>query len=56
MLTGQLGLIAGIFGFLIPVLLGNVFGGTFVFGLITWGQVRKEVKNASKQQKSSIRP
>ena len=55
MLTGQLGLIAGIFGFFIPVLLGNVFGGTFVFGLITWGQVREEVKNASKQQKGSIR-
>ena len=53
LLTGQLSLIAGIFGFFIPVLLGNVFGGTFVFGLITWGQVREEVKNASKQQKES---
>jgi len=47
LLTGQLGLIAGIFGFFFPVLLGNIFGGTFVFGLITWGQVREEVKNAS---------
>jgi len=47
MLTGQLGLIAGIFGFFLPVLLGNIFGGTVVFGLITWGQVREEVKNAS---------
>ena len=55
LLTGQLSLIAGIFGFFIPVLLGNVFGGTFVFGLITWGQVREEVKNASKQQEGSIR-
>jgi formate/nitrite transporter FocA (FNT family) len=36
-------------------LLGNVFGGTVVFGLITWGQVREEVKNASEQQKGSTR-
>jgi formate/nitrite transporter FocA (FNT family) len=55
MLTGQLGLIAAIFGFFIPVLLGNVFGGTFVFGLITWGQVREEVKNATEKQKGSTR-
>ena len=55
LLTGQLSLIVGIFGFFIPVLLGNVFGGTFVFGLITWGQVREEVKNASEQQKGSTR-
>jgi formate/nitrite transporter FocA (FNT family) len=47
LLTGQLGLIAAIFAFFIPVLLGNIFGGTVVFGLITWGQVREEVSNAS---------
>jgi formate/nitrite transporter FocA (FNT family) len=56
MLTGQLGLIAAIFGFFIPVLLGNVFGGTFVFGLITWGQVREEVKNATEKQKGTTLP
>jgi len=55
MLTGQLGLIAGIFGFFIPVFLGNVFGGTVVFGLITWGQVREELKDANDQQKSTTR-
>jgi len=53
LLTGQLGLIPGIFGFFFPVLLGNIFGGTFVFGLITWGQVREEVKNANNQEKGA---
>jgi len=47
LLTGQMGLSAGIFGFFLPVFLGNVFGGTFVFSLITWGQVREEVKGVS---------
>jgi formate/nitrite transporter FocA (FNT family) len=50
-LIGELGLIAGFFGFFLPVLLGNVFGGTFVFGLITWGQVREEVKSVSESDK-----
>jgi formate/nitrite transporter FocA (FNT family) len=56
LLTGELGMIAAIFGFFIPVLLGNIFGGTVVFGLITWGQVREEVKNASKQKKGTTLP
>jgi formate/nitrite transporter FocA (FNT family) len=53
MLTGQLGIITGIFGFFIPVFLGNVFGGTVVFGLITWGQVREEVRDASDAARST---
>jgi len=47
LLTGELSLIAGIFEFFLPVLLGNVFGGTFVFGLITWGQVSEEVTDSN---------
>jgi formate/nitrite transporter FocA (FNT family) len=53
MLTGQLGIITSIFGFFIPVFLGNVFGGTVVFGLITWGQVREEVRDASDAARST---
>ena len=44
MVTGEMGVFEGVFGFWVPVFLGNVFGGTIVFGLITWGQVREEVK------------
>ncbi len=53
MLTGELGLIRGVFSFFIPVLLGNIFGGTVVFALITWGQVREEVNDASDSGKRS---
>ncbi|MFZ3584842.1 formate/nitrite transporter family protein [Loktanella sp. DJP18] len=53
MLTGELGIIRGVFSFFIPVLLGNIFGGTVVFALITWGQVREEVNDASDSGKRS---
>ena len=41
-LTGEIGL-AGALRFFGPVLLGNVLGGTVVFALISWAQVRNEV-------------
>ncbi len=55
LLTGELGLIPAIFSFFIPVFLGNVFGGTVVFGLITWGQVREEVRDASDRASSTTK-
>lgn len=39
----QMGAYQAIFGFFIPVFLGNVVGGTAVFTLITWAQVKAEV-------------
>lgn len=45
LLTGDMGVSYAIFGFWLPVLAGNVVGGTMVFALITWGQVRDEVIN-----------
>ncbi len=42
-LTGELGGVAAVFGFFLPVLAGNVIGGTVVFTLLAWGQVREEV-------------
>ncbi|PZX18905.1 formate/nitrite transporter FocA (FNT family) [Palleronia aestuarii] len=46
MVQGELGLIPAIFRFFIPVLLGNVVGGTIVFTLIVWAQVKAEIKGA----------
>lgn len=40
---GELSLAGGLFGFFIPVFLGNVMGGTAVFTMIAWGQVRDEI-------------
>ncbi|WOI56000.1 formate/nitrite transporter family protein [Palleronia sp. LCG004] len=45
MLHHSLGIMDAIFGFFIPVFLGNVAGGTVVFTLITWGQVKEEVES-----------
>ena len=41
--SGGLALPAMIFNFTIPVLLGNVFGGTALFALLSYAQVMKEI-------------
>jgi len=42
-LTGDLGLLDGVGRFFLPVLAGNIIGGTAVFTLLAWGQVQAEV-------------
>ncbi len=42
-LAGELGFFAGLAGFFAPVLLGNIMGGTMVFTMIAWAQIRNEV-------------
>ncbi len=41
--TGNLGFYDALFGFFLPVLCGNVVGGTVIFTLMAWGQVRDEM-------------
>ncbi len=41
---GDLAYGQAIFGFFLPVLTGNIIGGTVIFTLVAWGQVRDEVK------------
>jgi formate/nitrite transporter FocA (FNT family) len=36
----------------VPVLLGNVIGGTVVFTLLAWGQVQKEVRETAQPRRS----
>lgn len=43
-LKGELGANGAIFGFFLPVLAGNIFGGTLVFTLVAWGQVRDDLE------------
>ncbi|EKE45138.1 formate/nitrite family of transporter [Oceaniovalibus guishaninsula JLT2003] len=45
MVTGHLGVAEGFVGFWLPVLAGNFAGGTAVFTLITWAQVKSEVRD-----------
>lgn len=40
---GKLAAGPAVFGFFIPVLAGNVLGGTVVFTMLAWGQIRPEV-------------
>lgn len=42
-LTGALGPIEALGGFVLPVFLGNVVGGTLVFTLLVYGQVHNEI-------------
>lgn len=43
-LSGGLGVGPAVLGFFLPVLAGNVVGGTVVFTLLAWGQVKEEVQ------------
>lgn len=44
MLQGTLGLGDALTGFFLPVLAGNIIGGTLIFTLVAWGQVRDDVE------------
>ncbi|MEE4189683.1 MAG: formate/nitrite transporter family protein [Roseobacter sp.] len=43
-LSGSLGFSGAVLGFFLPVLAGNVVGGTGIFALIAWGQVKEEIR------------
>lgn len=44
MLQGTLGLGDAVFRFFLPILAGNIIGGTMIFTLVAWGQVRDDVE------------
>ncbi|WP_299141284.1 formate/nitrite transporter family protein [uncultured Tateyamaria sp.] len=44
LVQGDLGLASALFGFFIPVLAGNVVGGTVIFTVLVWAQIMPEVK------------
>jgi formate/nitrite transporter FocA (FNT family) len=46
--AGDLGAQGAILGFFLPVLAGNVAGGTAVFAFLAWGQVKAEVQSPEK--------
>ena len=41
--SADIGFVAAVFGFFLPVLAGNVVGGTAIFALLAHGQVREEL-------------
>jgi len=42
---GELAVLDGMTRFFLPVLLGNIVGGTVVFALMAWGQVKDELRD-----------
>ncbi len=42
-MSGELGLIAAVFGGIFPAFAGNVLGGTGIFAALTYAQVREEI-------------
>ena len=46
MVQGELGLGPAVFSFFLPVLAGNVIGGTVIFTLLTWAQIAPEVRDS----------
>lgn len=42
---GQMGLFPAVFHFFLPVLTGNILGGTIIFALMVFGQVRHELND-----------
>lgn len=58
-LNNELGLVAGIFGLLLPALAGNILGGTGLFALLAYGQVREELGEGDRKREAerlSARP
>ncbi len=49
----ELGIVPALLEFFLPVLAGNVVGGTAIFALMAWGQVRNEVEHGTGQNESS---
>lgn len=45
MVLGELGVMTALFAFFLPVLAGNIVGGTLIFSLLAWGQVRDEISD-----------
>lgn len=45
MVQGMLPLSDAVFGFFLPVLAGNILGGTAIFALLAFGQVRQELSD-----------
>lgn len=41
--SGQLAILDGLWGYIVPALIGNILGGTMLFSLLAYGQVRREI-------------
>lgn len=50
MLSGQITVFQGFGGFFLPVLIGNIIGGTAVFTMMAWAQVANELRRRRRRR------
>ena len=50
LVIGDLGIPEAVLGFFVPVLLGNVIGGSAIFAALAWGQVKDEIRERRERQ------
>lgn len=51
LVLGELPVLSAVFAFFLPVLLGNVVGGTAIFSALAWGQVKDEIRERRERQR-----
>lgn len=52
-LAGEMNIIEGVFGFIVPALIGNMVGGTVLFALLAYAQIRDETRQAKNREAKS---
>ncbi|MEQ8434804.1 MAG: formate/nitrite transporter family protein [Oceanicaulis sp.] len=52
-LAGEMTILAGVFGFIVPALIGNMIGGTVLFALLAYAQIRDETRQAKQDEAKS---
>ena len=51
---GELGLLDGLVSFFLPTLAGNIIGGTLVFSMLAWAQVKQEIEGEEMTDDASV--
>lgn len=52
-LAGEMNFLAGLGGFIVPALIGNMIGGTALFALLAYAQIRDETRQAKQDEAKS---
>ena len=52
-LAGEMNFLAGLGGFIVPALIGNMIGGTALFALLAYAQIRDETRQAKNDEAKS---
>lgn len=51
-IAGEAGVVSAVFGFVLPALIGNIIGGTALFAVLAYAQIRDEVRQGRSSPKA----